>query len=119
MNPKTEPRHVEIRHTATPWKIGTRNPEDNTLPICTQGEGYKEAIASVLPRPHYADNQVANAALIVRAVNAHESLLKAAKSAVLAIEYQASPEATTQRKSDALNAALESLIEAIAKAEAE
>lgn len=64
---------MKAEHTPTPWNIAPgRNAADNTIEI---REGLYSAVAYVAPRPHYADNQEANAAFIIRAVNSHEELL--------------------------------------------
>jgi len=77
------------QHTPTPWRVeegtpliwGNCNPDDRS----TYGMGYPVARVehprswqkSGLPTP---DEQGANAALIVRAVNAHEAMLAALKA---------------------------------------
>jgi hypothetical protein len=72
-------------HTARPWVVGERDPRDNTIAIT--GSATRPAkrgmIASVSPRPHYANNQEENARLIVAApdlLHSLEWLLQAART---------------------------------------
>jgi len=54
------------KHTPGPWKVGPRQLADNTVEI-TEYPGYPSVIARVCPRPHYNDDQKANARLIAAA----------------------------------------------------
>ena len=76
-------------HTPTPWHIGERDPYDNTLTVCAKGrhEFVEVPVAAIRPRPFYANNQEANAAFIVRAVNSHAALVEALTAAVVQMEY--------------------------------
>ena len=58
--------------TLGPWLIYPRNPFDNTIPI---GNGTKlSPLAYISPRPHYADNQEANARAIAEVPNLIEAI---------------------------------------------
>jgi len=56
---------MTTKHTPGPWSIGDRQANNNTLPI--HADIHIEPIASILPRPFYADTQEANARLIAAA----------------------------------------------------
>ncbi len=73
------------KRTPTPWKLAGRSEHDNTLLINSThaiSEVKQQDIARVCPAPFYADNQEANAAFIVRAVNAYETLITSIKYAL-------------------------------------
>jgi len=67
----TEPKQAE--HTPTPWRLDKQNPS-----LLRDAKGlYVAKISEELP---------ADAAFIVRAVNAHEALLKALKACVASLQ---------------------------------
>lgn len=68
--------NTKTKHTAGPWRIGSRCEDNNTLEIVS---GAKESpLAYVSPRPHYDDCQVSNAQLIAAAPELLEALQQAA-----------------------------------------
>lgn len=69
-------------HTPTPWIVAARNESDNTIDIRSEEYKDRELVASVTPKPHYADNQEANAAYIVKCVNAHDELVSELRDAL-------------------------------------
>jgi hypothetical protein len=73
------------QHTPTPWGVGKRNLDDNTIDIVaetgTQSYNKKQTIALVSPVGEWSDGyQEDNAEFIVRAVNSHGALLKACEA---------------------------------------
>lgn len=70
---KNNPR-LKPQHTPTPWKTMTLNP------YIFSGEEPEEIAVARFDMKLPLDQQKANAAFIVKAVNCHEELLEAAKS---------------------------------------
>lgn len=107
MNMKTKPTH-----TPTPWKIVNRSLTD---PLDLSGrtikDGRNRILAHLYPTPSGLglEEQKANAAFIVRAVNAHEKLVEALRNAQAAL-LVLSPNATDTRM-------MRDIEQAIAKAE--
>lgn len=102
----------EPQHTPTPWMIGKHNDHDNTLSIVEgdQVKTYnKKTVTAYVPDvSHYAEGyQRSNAEFIVRAVNAHEELLRVCK-----LIYE-----TENEKDDFCQDWMGDLRQAIAKAE--
>ena len=94
--PRMSAKHSET-HSRTPWAIGGRNANDNTIAIFEgriSNPAKRIALALVTPQPFYHDTQEANAAYIVRCVNSHEQLvsaLAAAQSALVALSTPDEP----------------------------
>lgn len=68
--------NMNTKHTPGSWYVGDRQTNNNTLPI--YADIHIEPIASVLPRPFYADTQEANARLIAASPELLEALQRVA-----------------------------------------
>jgi hypothetical protein len=66
-------------HTPTPWFVSYRDEASNELVITDDEAGRVKStrVCHVMPRPHYHDNQSANAAFIVQAVNSYQAMREA------------------------------------------
>jgi len=72
----------QIAHTPTPWKAVTVNGEPNQSMIL-DGEGFNHWVAHIQHNGEYMpEKQKANADFIVKAVNSHEDLIWALKTAI-------------------------------------
>lgn len=119
----TTPRPWFVEHTSTAGLRIVHGPADEET-------GFRDDVPHGFPSPEgllrdgpYADPAVAraNAELIVRAVNAHDELVSAARSALPHLRHSPSCEATIERAlwecSCGMAAAFDALGAAVAKAE--
>ncbi len=64
------------KHTPTPWSV----PKTDTVAVVAEGNDYerrRRVVTRTLYKPHQRARAEANAAFIVKAVNAHDKLVKA------------------------------------------
>lgn len=75
----------ETKHTPGPWQVGDRDPIDNTLPVIDSvpNPAKRSLLASIHPRPHYVNDQKANACLIASA----PELLEACKTVLARTDH--------------------------------
>ena len=68
------------KHTPTPWSV----PKTDTVAVVAEGNDYerrRRVVTRALYKPHQRARAEANAAFIVKAVNAHDKLVSALESA--------------------------------------
>jgi hypothetical protein len=77
------------KHTPTPWRLGPFHKKDGSVAIHAKGE----SVFHMAPFASSEERAEANAAFIVKAVNAHEGLVKALERAITYIELTCDEEA--------------------------